>query len=237
VRYLGGKARLAKHLVPVMNVPADALYVEPFVGGANIMAAQSHVRRRVGCDAQPYLIALHRAIQAGWRPSELAHLVDKEAFDAVKATPDAFAPCLTGFIGFCASLQGAFLRGFDRGTVNPAKPEYLVNRALGSARVLEKQHATVLKDVAWHCASYESLAIPGGAWVYCDPPYAGTAGYSTGAFDSVAFWAWARALRERCRVFVSEFSAPSDWTPVWEQTRPLMGSGGARRMKVERLYV
>lgn len=236
MRYLGGKARLARHLVPIMNVPADAVYIEPFVGGANMMAAQAHVKIRVGADAHRELIALHSAISAGWRPSELAPHVDKEAFDHIKSNRASLPDYLVGFVGFCASLQGAYFRGFDRGTVDPAKPEYLVNRALGSAKVLEKQHASTLRGVRWVHSSYDALSIPDGAWVYCDPPYAGTAGYSTGAFDHDAFWAWAERLSSRCRVLVSEFTAPANWRVLWEQERPLMGSGAAKRTKVERLF-
>lgn len=232
MRYLGGKARLARHLVPVLAVPADVTYVEPFVGGANIMAAQAHVRRRIGADAHLELIALHRAIQAGWVPPAD---VTREEYEAVRDNREAFPPHVVGFVGFGGSLQGAFFRGWDRGTVDPAKPGYLVDRCKGLAGALAKARPALLGVEFRHC-DYASLDIPDGAFVYCDPPYAGTAGYSTGAFDHVAFWAWAERLRERCIVRVSEFSAPPSWRVVWEQERPLMGSGPARRTKVERLF-
>lgn len=51
MRYLGGKARLARHIVPVMNVPDGAVYIEPFVGGANVMMNMAHVRHRRGSGA------------------------------------------------------------------------------------------------------------------------------------------------------------------------------------------
>jgi DNA adenine methylase len=218
--------------VPVLAVPADAVYVEPFVGGANVMAAVV-AARRIGADAHPYLIALHRAIAAGWVPPAG---IDRDTFEAVRDNLAFFPAHVVGFVGFGASLQGAFFRGFDRGTVDPKKPEYLVDRAAGLSKVLQAAHAGPLRGVEWRHSNYDQLDIPDGAYVYCDPPYAGTAGYSTGTFDHVAFWRWASALRGRCTVRVSEFSAPDGWRCVWEQERPLMGSGAARRTKIERLF-
>lgn len=233
MRYIGGKARLARHIVPVMAVPSDVVYVEPFVGGANVMAAQSHVMRRIGADLHPELIALHRAIADGWVPD--AELVNRELYERMRTHQNEYAAAWLGFVGFCASMHGDFFRCF----IDKPKDWRQTNNityAQSGRNVLLKARPKLL-GVEWLCCSYDVLDIPDGAWVYCDPPYADTAGYSTGPFDNTAFWAWAARLRERCKVFVSEFTAPDGWRVAWEQERPLMGSGRARRRKVERLFV
>lgn len=52
--------------------------------------------------------------------------------------------------------------------------------------------------------------------IYCDPPYVGASGYGT-KFDHLAFWEWCRhKTAEGHRVFVSEASAPDDFTCMWE---------------------
>jgi hypothetical protein len=73
--------------------------------------------------------------------------------------------------------------------------------------------------------------------LYLDPPYDGTAGYSTGGFDSRAFWAWAQAQAENgVRVFVSEFNAPDGWVPVWSVKRTASLGPAGKKVDVEHLY-
>jgi DNA adenine methylase len=231
MRYLGGKARLARHIVPVMAVPSDVTYVEPFIGGANVMAAQSHVLHRIGGDAHPYLIALHQAIQEGWDPPTD---IDREVYNHVRDNRDMWQPKEVGFVGFCASMHGDFFRCFIDKPKDSRQTNH-VTYAESGRNVLLKARPKLL-GVRFVCSTYEALEIPDGAWVYCDPPYAGTAGYSTGAFDHATFWLWAERLRGRCKVFVSELTAPAGWSVLWEQERSRMGSGSAKRKTVERLF-
>ena len=55
---------------------------------------------------------------------------------------------------------------------------------------------------------YSDVAIPPGATVYCDPPYANTAGYIDD-FDHERFYRWLRSME--FPVFVSEYSMPDDF--------------------------
>lgn len=57
---------------------------------------------------------------------------------------------------------------------------------------------------------YRNIAFERDSVIYCDPPYAGTAGYNRQKFDSGEFWRWAEGLaRQGCRVFISELEAGS----------------------------
>ena len=65
------------------------------------------------------------------------------------------------------------------------------------------------------CGDYSEVDIPEGAVVYCDPPYKGTAEYRVDGFDSDRFWSWVRDISKTNPVYVSEYSAPEDFQPVF----------------------
>ena len=66
--------------------------------------------------------------------------------------------------------------------------------------------------------SYKDVIIPAGAVVYCDPPYEGTTKYSnSGGFNHDEFWEYVRELSKDHMVFISEISAPPDFTAVWNK--------------------
>ena len=80
--YMGSKARLAARYAQViksLRLPGQ-VYVEPFVGGANLICAVDGPR--IGADKCPYLIALLTAVRDGWTPPEF---VSEEYYNAVKA--------------------------------------------------------------------------------------------------------------------------------------------------------
>lgn len=68
MKYMGSKNRIAKYIVPIIQNGIDRdgrdTYVEPFVGGANVID-KIKCRYRVGFDANEYLIALLQHVQAG----------------------------------------------------------------------------------------------------------------------------------------------------------------------------
>lgn len=62
---MGSKSRIAKHIVPILqeciNDNALEVYVEPFVGGANVID-KIKCNTRKGYDKNKYLIALLQGI-------------------------------------------------------------------------------------------------------------------------------------------------------------------------------
>lgn len=61
--YMGSKARIAKHILPIVlkDRREGQWYVEPFAGGMNtICLVDGH---RIASDANPYLIQMWRAIK------------------------------------------------------------------------------------------------------------------------------------------------------------------------------
>ena len=80
MQYMGSKNRIAKHLLPIMLENRNGrTWVEPFVGGANMIDKVDG--KRIGSDIHKHLIALHKALQSGWIPPTE---VSKEMYYEVK---------------------------------------------------------------------------------------------------------------------------------------------------------
>ena len=96
-------------------------------------------------------------------------------------------------------------------------------------RLQRLQHLTI------NNGDYRDVRIPANATVYCDPPYLGTEGYNGMTFDHGEFWQWV-ASRD-FPVYVSEFSAPEDFVPIFKTTRRSLMQGGSGAVVVEKLFV
>lgn len=226
MRYMGSKAKYAKHIVPILMDGHDDTkpYVEPFVGGGNLIA-EVPAKIRWGNDTAEYAVALLDAVaNKGYVPPTE---VSEEEYLAVRSNPKAYAPEYVGFLAYSCSYAGKFWGGYWRAEGR--------NGAAEQVRGLLKQ-AKGLTGVVFTCGSYLDLEIPDGSTVYCDPPYVGTTGYKN-KFDHSVFWDWVKFKSETCRVFVSEYAAP-DWCEVvWEKTvtNSLTKDTGAK-LGTERLF-
>jgi len=224
MKYMGSKARHSRAIIAAMSVRPNEVYVEPFVGGANLIADIPATDRRAA-DVDEDLICLWQAVSAGWTPPEQ---FTEDEYRAIRAAP--VSP-LRGYAAFALSYGGKKFGGWRRDKQG-------VRNYVAEARRNALAQFPKLRGVRFDLGSYESLDIPDRAVVYCDPPYAATTGYASGGFDSGGFWDWARKLSARCRVFVSEYTAPADFMPVWQTTvaNSLTQNTGASRA-VEKLWV
>lgn len=224
MKYMGSKARHAKDIVPLLQKARkdNQLYVEPFVGGANIIDKLSG--SRLGNDLDLDLICLWQAVAEGWEPPEKG-ITEKE-YQALKTAP---ASPLKGYAAFALSYAGKKWGGWRRDSLGTR--DY-VNEAWRNAK---KQFPKLL-GVQFVCSPYQELTVPSGSLVYCDPPYAGTTSYKSN-FDSLSFWRWVEELSRRCQVFVSEYNAPEGFSCVWEKevTSSLTADTGSK-IAVERLW-
>ncbi len=230
MKYMGSKNRHAKELLPIIlkdRTPGQ-WYVEPFVGGANMIDKVEG--NRIGADIHPHLICLLDAVANGWIPPDS---VTEEEYKILQGRQ--INDPMVGFVGFGCSFGGKFFGGYARGKNNNGSWR---NYASETKRNLLKQ-APNLKGILFVCSRYDQLVIPPNSIIYCDPPYAGTTKYATGAFDHDAYWQWCRNKAiEGHKVFVSEYNAPADWACVWEKkTTANFAStreGGSER--IERLF-
>jgi len=210
MKYMGSKRRIAKYILPIMLRERKGMpWVEPFVGGAN-MIDKVLTGVRIGSDAHKYLIDLLIAIRDGWIPPEI---VTEEEYKKIKTNPGLYESRLVGFVGFGCSFGGKWWNGYARDRMNSK-----TNFARMAKNNLLKQ-ASSLKGIDFRNCSYDKLILPPEpCLIYCDPPYSKTSKYKgIETFDSNKFYQWCRDRKEEGHtVFVSEYNAPDDFELVWQ---------------------
>lgn len=233
MQYHGGKERVAKDLAEaIRSYGADCThYLEPFMGGASIFArvAPHFPGRAIGADYDLDVASLWSAVSAGgWEPpTELT----REQYDALKASGEP-SP-LRAFAAFGCSFGGKKWGGYSSPDPRPGRKSRAMAARLG---ILEKQEGILGASVAR--ADYRAFAPGTGTLVYADPPYAGTTGYTTGAWDAGEFWttmtAWSRA---GAVVLVSEYEAPEAWESVWSRERQVSMGLDKSKVATEKLFI
>jgi len=233
MKYMGSKRRLAKYIAPIIQRYIDSTnaktYIEPFVGGANMI---EHIKceNRCGSDSHKYLIAMLRAIQDGWEPPVA---ISEREYKNIRERPDCFAEHLSGFVGFGCSYSGKWFGGYARGNNSNGKPR---NYCDESRRNILAQSPKIA-DVSFTCHTYKNW-LPTNCVIYCDPPYANTTKYKSGDFGHAEFWQWCREMAKNNVVLVSEYSAPDDIECIWskEIVSSLTQNTGAKK-GVEKLFL
>jgi DNA adenine methylase len=235
--YVGCKKKIANDFLPLIikNREADQWYVEPFVGGFNVIDKING--NRIANDTNYYLIELFRAIQNGWIPPLQ---ISEEEYNDIKNNKEKYPPYLVGFVGFNCSFSSQFFGVYARGKDRRHKD---VNFCYRGRNAILKQ-AEFIKEIILENKNYYDLKIPPKSIIYCDPPYRNTRNkkaYGCSVkFDSDRFWQWARdKTKEGHRVFVSEYNAPDDFECIWQKEvkvniRP---SSTGRKMEIEKLFV
>jgi len=200
MKYIGSKNKYSNDILPFIlnNRQPNQFYVEPFVGGFNLIDKVSG--NRIGNDIHFYLIELFKAIQNGWIPPE---------YIDIRINKDKYPSYLVGFVGFGCSFSGKWFGGYARGANR--------NYALESKKNLLKQ-APYLKGIIIENKSYNELVIPDNSIIYCDPPYNNTTKYKN-SIDYDIFWQWCRDKSiQGHKVYISEYNAPSDFISIWNKT-------------------
>lgn len=239
MRYIGSKAKLAKYILPHLEQHFDEcyVYVEPFVGGCNMMDKVTH-RYRWGYDSNPHLIQMWHELRHGWTPPETIPEATYKAMREHIKDPIYPPSSLVGFAGFACSFSGDWFAGYSKDNGR--------NKAAETKRALMKQLPKI-QDLYFGCKDYRDMGIlrvcegdGDKALIYCDPPYEGVRYYSQkDKFDSAAFWDW--CLEQAAKghiVYVSEYNAPEDSRIkcVWEQEVLTNAHQKRQKIAVERLY-
>jgi hypothetical protein len=110
-----------------------------------------------------------------------------------------------------------------------------LNENLQSLQSLENlQSLQSLERLKLSRKDYSDVAIPPGATVYCDPPYANTTGYIDD-FDHERFYRWLRSME--FPVFVSEYSMPDDFICFASIDKTCTYSSSKTIKRVEKMFV
>ena len=107
-----------------------------------------------------------------------------------------------------------------------------LNESLQSLERLQRLQS--LERLKLSRKDYSDVAIPPGATVYCDPPYANTTGYIDD-FDHERFYRWLRSME--FPVFVSEYSMPDDFICFASIDKACTFSPSKTIKRVEKMFV
>lgn len=224
--YMGSKARIKKHILPYIQECIDAngirLYVEPFVGGANVIC-DVKCKMRYGCDVNNELIALLRymrdnpAMEAAPKQVTYEHYMDVKRNRAEKTFK--YSLPYTAMVGYFASFGGKYFNGgYGRTKAGDtgATPRYLT--CLANAR----RQAPLLRGCKFCVQGWEQTLASDkitGSFVYCDPLYKGTTPYDKQVpFDYYAYYATLVGIKDKAYVIASEFDMPCDnFVCIWEK--------------------
>lgn len=233
---MGSKSRIVKHILPIMLNAANErqikIWVEPFVGGGNVIDKVPSEFQRIGFDANPHTIAALIAIRD--LVDSLPEDVTEMEYNAMKGN---LADPITSMIRFGCSFGGKFENGFARGMSNNGVARNYWQETKRNA-LKQSPH---LQGVSLAVSDFACL-YGDNALIYCDPPYANTTGYKTGTFDHVKFWNWCKEMAKTNLVFVSEYTAPDDdnIVQVWQgeiKTNFASNRTAATHTAVEKLFL
>jgi len=238
MKCIGSKARIAKHLLPIIlkDRKEGQWYVEPFVGGANMIDKVEG--NRIGADSNEYVIDALCCIRDFKTPSSNTDFTEQDYKDAanhyrkgLEITP---VECYA-LIAF--SFSSKWIGGWCRGKNSKGEYRDYVHE---QHKASEKQKP-LIQGVEFIASSYSDLKIPNNSIIYCDPPYAGTTKYKDD-FNHEEFWEWCREkVKEGHQVFISEYTAPDDFVCVWQQELNVLvaksAKSGKEKNAIEKLFV
>lgn len=225
MQYLGGKTRIAKQLaaeIDKVRRPGQWVW-DAFCGGLSMTVALSKNGPVYSTDACVPLIALYRAVQAGWDPPSE---VDEATYRAARDLPDTDP--MKAFCGFGCSFSGKWFDGYARSGTR--------NYAANARNSILK--AGVPSSALDALNFLDQEPRPSDGVLYLDPPYAGTRGYAGAPpFDHAAFYRRVAEWSAYGPVFVSEYEMPFGqvvWTGAQRTTVARKKSAYADA--TERLY-
>lgn len=210
MKYMGSKRRLSKELLQIIlkDRSENQFYIEPFVGGANMIENVSGMR--IGVDINEYLIELLEKLSQGWIPPEE---LSEEEYKDIMNKKESYTKHLVGFVGICCSFGGKWFGGYCRGNKTNGEPR---NYTAEAKRNVLKQ-SKKLAGINFVCNEYDKVTYPKESIIYCDPPYESTTKYKDN-FNHKKFWQWCRDMTLKGHnVFVSEYNAPEDFECIWEK--------------------
>lgn len=208
MKYMGSKNRIAKEILPIIlkDRKESQWYVEPFVGGANMIDKVEG--NRIGADINHYLIEALIAIRDCLcdLPKNNKEFTEDDYKELRKSDDYKYK----GYAGFAFSYSGKWLGGWCR---DGAEKRDYVSESYKNAL----NQSDNLKGISFVNESYDKLQIPDNSIIYCDPPYEGTTKYKDD-FNHVVFWQWCRNMKKLGHtIFISEYNAPDDFICVWQK--------------------
>lgn len=233
MRYLGGKTRIAKEILPLIleDRKEGQYFVEPFCGGCN--ATDKVSGNRIANDYNEYLIAMFVGLLSGEKyPEQIGPELYNDVRECFRSGSDKYDPGFMGWVGFMASYRGKFFGGYS-GAYWRSDGRH-IDSISEAVRGIAKQIPN-LQGVEFRTGDYRNLRIPEESIIYCDPPYMGTTGYSD-SINHDEFWQWCRdCVYAGHKVYISEYQAPDDFIKIWE--KPVQNCLSLNKKATEKLFI
>lgn len=161
--YMGSKNRIAKYILPIIlkDRKFNQWYVEPFVGGANIIDKVNG--NRIGSDNNKYVIEALKLI----RDNSLNLPKNNQEFSGdmykyIRKNKSEFDDNIVGYVGITLSYGGKWFGGWCHSDIR----DYVAQAYRNSIKQSEN-----LKGIKFLYSDYLDLEIPNDSIIYCDPPY------------------------------------------------------------------
>lgn len=180
VPWIGGKRRLAKHIIPLF--PQHDCYVEPFCGAAALYFLKVPAKSEVINDVNGELINLYRVVQHHLEEFIRQFkwsLTSRQIFKWMQITPQETLTDIQRAARFYYLQRLAFggkISGQTFGTSTTSAPKLNLLRLeedLSAAHL--RLSSTYIENLDW-AMCIEKYDRP-HSLIYCDPPYWGTEGY------------------------------------------------------------
>ena len=212
LRYLGNKTRLSKELTPLLtkHLTGENWYVEPFAGAFG-MISNIHYSKRIAYDNDKYIIELMKAVRNGWSPPET--LTETEYINLKTLASNGHVEPLIAFAGYGCSFGGKWFNGFARGGKTSRGEDR--NHVAESARNLNKMRDK-LQGIKIRLFDYKDAPLGVSNVIYADPLYVNCTKYKM-KFNHEEFWEWCRNVAQNNFLYVSEYTAPSDFISIWSK--------------------
>ena len=210
MKYMGSKNRIAKEIVPIIlkDRKEGQVFYDLFVGGGNILDKVDG--KRVANDNNKYLIALFKEMQ---KEDFKMPFIGEVEYKNIQNNKDNHPDWLVGYVGFQLSFGAKFFGGYRRDKAGVRDYE---NEAQQNIKAQQNK----IKDVEFHCKSYDEVDILPNSIIYNDIPYKNTTQYNTSkGFDYDKFYDWCiEKHKEGHKVFISEYWMPQDmFECVWQK--------------------
>lgn len=231
MKYMGSKDRHSKQLLPLlMKTYEEGMnYVEPFVGGGNMIDKIPNTIKRIGYDYNPNTIKALIFIRDYLEsiPKNNSEFTEND-YKNIKNSPSLL---INSFAGFAYSYSGKWMGGWRRDS--KGERDYVAE----SYRNAVKQNP-LLQGVHLETRCFTDIVLENKSVIYCDPPYEGTTKYKN-SFNHSLFWNWCREkVKEGHHVFISEYNCPDDFVCIWEKevNSSLTKDTGSKK-NVEKLFI
>lgn len=241
MKYIGSKAKIADEIVEILQGYITAYkikqYVEPFVGGFNVID-KVQCEYRLGNDIDPIVCELVEACREQPDLLDLLHTPTREEYYDVRDNGYKFTAWYRAAVLLFASYNARVYGGCYGATATTKDGK--TRNYFDESKENFRRQLPALRNILVGCCDYRDMRFPTHerVLIYCDPPYSSGIGYGGGKFDTAEFWEWCRQRAAEGHIVVaSEYTAPDDFVCVWEKETTTHLNNRAKHGRVEKLFI